>query len=220
MSRRLAPDQRREAIVDAALTVARRHGLGATTVRDVAVEMGTSSGLIHHYFESMDDVLAAAFERAAGEDLAVAERALADAADPVAAIRAFFGTYAPTDADPVFNLWLDAWSEAPRRPAVQAVSRRLNLGWQDALRRTIVDGVERGMFRCADPAAAAWRLLSLVDGLELQVVAHGTTVRREDVQAWTLAAAERELGLRAGVLTRPRDGPSTARGRAAAERRR
>ena len=70
------------------------------------------------------------------------------------------------------------------------------------------------------PPAAAWRLLSLVDGLELQVVAHGTTVRRDDVQAWTLAAAERELGLRAGVLTRPGDAPSTARGRAAAERRR
>ena len=49
--------------------VARRKGLAATTVRDVASEMGTSSGLIHHYFETMDDVLAAAFERVAGEDL-------------------------------------------------------------------------------------------------------------------------------------------------------
>jgi AcrR family transcriptional regulator len=216
VSRRLAPGVRREAIVDAALAVARRQGLGATRVRDVAAEMGTSSGLIHHYFGSMDDVLAAAFERAAGEDLAMAERAVAAAGDPAAAVRAFFGTYAPTDADPVFSLWLDAWSEAPRRPAVQAVSRRLNLGWQDALRRTIVDGVELGIFRCEDPAGAAWRLLSLVDGLELQVVAHGTTVRREDVQAWTLAAAERELGLRDGALTGVE---RRARGRVAADRR-
>jgi AcrR family transcriptional regulator len=216
VSRRLAPGVRREAIVDAALAVARRQGLGATRVRDVAAEMGTSSGLIHHYFGSMDDVLAAAFERAAGEDLAMAERAVAAAGDPAAAVRAFFGTYAPTDADPVFSLWLDAWSEAPRRPAVQAVSRRLNLGWQDALRRTIVDGVERGIFGCEDPAGAAWRLLSLVDGLELQVVAHGTTVRREDVQAWTLAAAERELGLRDGALTGVE---RRARGRVAADRR-
>jgi hypothetical protein len=96
------------------------------------------------------------------------------------------------------------------------VSRRLNLGWQDALRRTIVDGVEGGIFRCEDPAGAAWRLLSLVDGLELQVVAHGTTVRREDVQAWTLAAAERELGLRDGALTGVE---RRARGRVAADRR-
>ena len=56
-------------IVDAALAVASRKGLASTTVRDVAAEMGTSSGLIHHYFDSMDEVLAAAFERVAREDL-------------------------------------------------------------------------------------------------------------------------------------------------------
>ena len=63
---RLSPDERRQAIIEATLAVAQRQGLGATTVRDVAHEMGTSSGLIHHYFASMDDVLAAAFEHAAG----------------------------------------------------------------------------------------------------------------------------------------------------------
>jgi hypothetical protein len=36
--------------------------------------------------------------------------------------------------------------------------------------------------------------------LALQVVAHGTTVTRADVVAWSTAAAERELGLGAGTL--------------------
>jgi AcrR family transcriptional regulator len=62
---RLSPSDRRDAIVAAALEVARRKGLAATTVRDVAAEMDTSSGLIHHYFESMDEVLALAFARVA-----------------------------------------------------------------------------------------------------------------------------------------------------------
>ena len=105
-------------------------GLGATTVRDVAAEMGTSSGLVHHYFASMDEVLVTAFEQVAGADLAVAETAVAETHDPVAALLAFFGTYAPSDADRAFQLWLDAWSEAPRRPALRAVSRRLNEAWQ------------------------------------------------------------------------------------------
>lgn len=72
----MTPEERREAIVDAALAVAVRKGLGATTVRDVSAEMGTSSGLIHHYFDSMDDVLATAFDRAAGQDLAAVEDAM------------------------------------------------------------------------------------------------------------------------------------------------
>ena len=54
----------------AALEVAVAKGLASTTVRDVAAAMGTSSGLIHHYFHSMDDVLAAAFEQVARQDLA------------------------------------------------------------------------------------------------------------------------------------------------------
>ena len=93
----------------------------------------------------------------------------------------FLRTYTPADKDWSFQLWLDAWAEAARRPALQATSRRLNLAWQGSLERTIRAGVADGSFRCADPSGAAWRILSLLDGLALQVVAHGTTISRTDV---------------------------------------
>jgi AcrR family transcriptional regulator len=197
---RLSPADRRDAIIDAALEVARQKGLARTTVRDVAAEMGTSSGLIHHYFESMDEVLAAAFARVAQADLERSAAEMAAAPTPIAALAAFFGTYAPADADWAFQLWLDAWAEAARRPALQATSRRLNLAWQGLLEGTIRAGQETGAFLTADPAAAAWRILSLVDGLALQVVAHGTTIGRGDVERWAASAAELELGLRPGSL--------------------
>lgn len=198
--KRMTPDQRREAIVAAALVVAVRKGLASTTVRDVAAEMGTSSGLIHHYFDSMDDVLAAAFERVARNDLALSAGAMGEASTPAEALRVFFRTYTPADKDWAFQLWLDAWAEAARRPAVQATSRRLNLEWQALLERTIVGGVEARAFSCPDPAGAAWRILSLLDGLALQVVAHGTTITRDEVVAWATGAAEGELGLARGTL--------------------
>jgi AcrR family transcriptional regulator len=197
---RMAPDDRRQAIVTAALDVAVRKGLASTTVRDVAAAMGTSSGLIHHYFDSMDDVLAAAFEQVAQQDLRLSERSMAEASDPVEALRVFFRTYTPADKDWAFQLWLDAWAEAARRPAIQATSRRLNLEWQGLLERTIRVGVAARAFRCSDPAGAAWRILSLLDGLALQVVAHGTTISRADVVAWATGAAEAELGLAPGSL--------------------
>ena len=196
----MAPADRREAIVAATVDVARRKGLASTTVRDVATAMGTSSGLIHHYFGSMDDVLAAAFEVVARQDLEVSAVSMGGVASPVEALRIFFRTYTPADKDWAFQLWLDAWAEAARRPAVQATSRRLNLEWQALLEQTIRAGVAAGVFRCLDPAGAAWRILSLLDGLALQVVAHGTTITRRDVVAWSTAAAERELDLAAGVL--------------------
>ena len=197
----MTPDQRRDAIVDAALAVALEKGLASTTVRDVAATMGTSSGLIHHYFASMDEVLAAAFERVASQDLALTEAAMMAAPGPRDAIVEFLRTYTPADKDWSFQVWLDAWAEAARRPALQATSRRLNLAWQGLLERTIVAGVRSGVFRCPDPPGAAWRILSLLDGLALQVVAHGTTVSRDDVHDWTAAAAEGELGLASGALS-------------------
>lgn len=197
---RLSPAQRRAAIVEAALAVAVRKGLASTTVRDVAAEMGTSSGLIHHYFDSMDDVLAAVFEQVAARDLELSRAALAASRDPIDALASFIRTYAPVDRDWAFQLWLDAWAEAARRPPLQATSRRLNLAWQALLEEAIRAGVAAGRFRCPDPGGAAWRILSLLDGLALQVVAHPAVIARSEVETWGAAAAERELGLPSGAL--------------------
>ena len=204
----MAPDARRDAIVAAALDVAVVKGLASTTVRDVAARMGTSSGLIHHYFASMDEVLAAAFERVATQDLGLSERLMAEAPSAVQALRVFFRTYTPADKDWAFQLWLDAWAEAARRPAVQATSRRLNLEWQALLERTIESGVaSRGRSGAPDPAGAAWRILSLLDGLALQVVAHGTTISRADVVAWVDCRGGARIGAgrgRASAVAEPR----------------
>lgn len=192
---RLSPDERRQAIVEATLAVARRQGLGATTVRDVAAEMGTSSGLVHHYFASMDEVLAAAFEHAASGDLGKARAAIAAAGDAEAQLDAFIESYAPAQGDWTMQLWLDAWAEAARRPALQAVSRRLNREWQALVREVIEGGLSAGAFTADDPEASAWRLLSVLDGLTLQVVAHDALITRHEVVAWARTAAARELGL-------------------------
>jgi AcrR family transcriptional regulator len=162
--------------------------------------MGSSSGLIHHYFETMDDVIAAAFERVAGQDLVETEALLRDAGDPTGVVRGFLSSYAPVGEDWAFQLWLDAWAEAARRPALREVSSRLNLAWAAMLERAIRAGVADGEFRSDDPAGAAWRILSVVDGLALQVVAHQTIVDRSDMLAWASLAAERELGLKPGTL--------------------
>ncbi len=196
----MSPTQRREAIVGAALQVMLRNGMAATTVRDVADEMGSSSGLVHHYFASMDELLAAAFERAATIDLDSTAASMRGSADPVEQMRSFFATYIRAEQDWAFQLWLDAWAEASRRPAVRATSQRLNVAWQRLLADVIEAGVRTADFVCADPAGAAWRILSLLDGLALQTVAHRVDLDRGAVLRWSVAHAETELGLEPGTL--------------------
>jgi AcrR family transcriptional regulator len=195
----MSPDDRRTAIVDAALVVMQRRGISATTVRDVAAEMGTSSGLVHHYYASMDDLLADAFERAAGDDLAATRTALTGT-DPVARLGEFLASYSRGD-EPTMQLWLDAWADAVRRPALQQTSRRLNEEWHALLVDLIEGGVADGSMTCDDPNASAWRLLSMLDGLALQEVAHRGAISPADADVWACRAAELELGLDRGRLT-------------------
>jgi AcrR family transcriptional regulator len=197
---RMPPAERRNAIVDAAVSVMLDKGMAATTVRDAAEAMGTSSGLIHHYFASMDDLLAAAFDRAAGLDLRVTSDAMAQARGTMERLATFFATYARADQDWAFQLWLDAWSEASRRPAVRTTSRRLNVAWQRLLAETICEGVAAGTLTCGDPDGSAWRILSLLDGLALQAVAHPASIDRRAVTVWSVAYAEAELGLVSGSI--------------------
>ncbi len=57
-----------------------------------------------------------------------------------------------------------------------------------------------GDFVCDDPDGAAWRILSLLDGLALQTVAHRVDLDRGAVLRWSVAHAESELGLKKGSL--------------------
>lgn len=196
----MEPAERRKRIVDATLAVLLRKGLAATTVRDVAGEMGTSPGLVHHYFASMDELLATAFETAALGGFEHTRAAVSAVEDPIGRLRAFFASYTRAEQDWAFQLWLDAWAEAARRPVLRATSRRLNVAWQQLLVELIESGTESGAFTCDDPGGAGWRILSLLDGLALQTVAHKVALDRVSVVAWSMAHAEHELGLPRGAL--------------------
>jgi AcrR family transcriptional regulator len=202
----MQPEDRRAAIVAAGVAVAQSKGLASMTARDVAAHMGTSSGLIHHYFDSMDDVLAEVFEQVAEEDLQRTMNEVGAATDPRSRLAAFFRSYAPEDGDSAYQLWLDAWAEAARRPALRTTSVALNRAWQQALAGLIDDAAEPGSAGAADPDGSAWRILSFLDGMALQVVAHRANIDRRTAIEWARKHTELELGLEPGslALSRPR----------------
>lgn len=199
---RMTPQDRRAAIVAAARAVAERKGLGGTTVRDVADEMGTSSGLIHHYFESMDDLTATVFEEVAESDLRRTIELMDAEDDPGARLATCLAAFSDPDNDEVHQLWLDAWSEAGRNPVMRSSSRRLNLEWQALFASTIQEGLDVGLYPSddVDVEALAWKALSLLDGFSLQLIAHPTVLDRGQVGTWATELVERNLGVVPGSL--------------------
>jgi AcrR family transcriptional regulator len=62
---RVSSQQRREQLIEAALVVAKRDGVGAVSTRTVAAEAGATPGIVHYVFASMDDLLRAMIARMA-----------------------------------------------------------------------------------------------------------------------------------------------------------
>ena len=199
--KRMNPETRREAIIDAAYGVALRKGLAATTVRNVAKEMGTSSGLIHHYFDSMDELLTTVFERVAEADLVATKSEMERSETPTTKLASYFAAFVDPRNDEVHQLWLDAWSEAGRNETLRRTSRALNLEWQRLLSDVIRAGIEAGEFAQVDPEEVSWKALSLLDGLSLQLIAHPTVLERGLAARWAANSMELDLGLPQGSLS-------------------
>jgi len=189
---RKPPADRRDELLRAAVGVLAQRGFSAVTLRDVAAEAGVAHGLLRHYFSTRGELLAAAFDLAAAEDL-----------DHLPDHRSTPATHllqrcAPP-ADQHYLLWIDAWSEAPRSPELAVILRRHHSSCERAARAAIAAGAADGTWTCADPAGAATTFEAQLDGLAVQLYAL-RRVSRRDYRRLATAAAEALLGLAPGGL--------------------
>lgn len=190
----MSASDRREALIAAAVRAIRSNGMLESSTRTVSAEAGVSTGLMHHYFDSYDDLMAAAFERVAAEDLQRARDLVEALATPTQRLDAIVSEFQPARDAWQFQWWMDAWSSSARHPAVRDIAAKLNSGWQGLLEQILREGTETGEFVCADPLASEWRLLALLDGLTIQVVAQTDGPGREDVERWSHHMARVETG--------------------------
>lgn len=190
----MSKDARRAALIEACVAVARRNGLASTSGRDVAAESGTSIGLLHHYFGSVDALVATAFEQVELADLEEARGAVRAAGSPGRQLAALVEFFAPAADDWRYKWWIDAWSLAPERPLLQETARRLNLQWRDLIREILYAGVVDGAFTSPDLDATAWRILVMLDGFHLHASTDQLDAPVDDLRRWTVQALASEVG--------------------------
>ena len=164
-------EERRRAILDAALRVISRAGVGATTHRAVAAEAEVPLGTVTYHFGSIDNLLESALRwfveqettrlRAVAEGLAAAPRA---APDEIAdAIVGELATEPRGSALPQFERYL----EAARRPSLQPAAQECLAAYGAV--------AEAALRAAGSPRAQEGALLfvAMVDGLALHQMATG-----------------------------------------------
>ncbi len=191
---------RREEILAAAEAEVTKRGFARTRVGDVAEALGVSTALLFYHFGTKEKLFAEALEHAVTRDLERLDAAVAKASDPVDGVRRILALYSPQGNANGWTVWVDAWSESLREPEMRAMSRRLDVRWKDVLADQIMRGNDQGLFRCADPEGAAWRLSALLDGLAVQVMVH-RSITKKQLSKWVRGSAAHELGVEPALLS-------------------
>jgi TetR/AcrR family transcriptional regulator, transcriptional repressor of bet genes len=183
-------DVRRQALVAAAETVLAREGVGGTSVRAICAEAGVSPGLLRHYFEGVDDLIAAAYE-AVSQRIDGALDAALEAAGPTPRERllAYLGaSFAPPVLDPrLLAAWIGFWSLVKTKPRIAAIHAASYADFRARLERLLSEA------DVAETRLAAIALTATVDGLWLELCLDPATFSPQEARAIVTRALENWL---------------------------
>lgn len=163
--------ERRERVLEAALSVIAERGLASTRMADISERAGMSPGHVLYYFRTKDRVLMESLRHV--EDRMHDEAELELAAIPAGPerLRRLLELNLPDGpADPTWTLWLEAWSIAPHDEAIRELVAELEDRWVRLLGDVLRSGVEAGSFACDDVEGAVTQLYAAINGLAVQVV--------------------------------------------------
>ena len=198
---RKSPAERAAEIADAAHELALEQGLSAVTLRAVAARIDVAPALVAHYEPDMQALIASTFASIVAAELAEVDALVAGLPTPRERLAAMLATLLDGSRDDVTVIWVEAWAMGRRNEALAASVRDEMDAWQAMIRGVVEAGVASGDFETDDPAAAAWQLLGMIDGLNAQaLVRWGDAADRGSLISH---AVEGMLGLERGALAPP-----------------
>ena len=170
-------------------------------LRDARVSTGT----VHYYFATKDEVLIAALTWASGRLFArVEERPGDDAAAPRLARLLAVSVPYPGPARDEYVLWIELWLRVLHQPGLRARCEAISEQWRGYFHAAVRHGAERGEFvPVAEPAEVAERLVAFVDGVGFETALGYRWTSPERTHDRIVAFAAEQLGVAPATLTDP-----------------
>lgn len=192
-AKRESADFRRQSLIEAAAECLADKGVAGTSVRTICARAGVSPGLLRHYFEGIDDLIAATYRDVTEQ----VSRSLAEAEeeagpDPRQRLIAFVtASFRPPIANPkLLATWLAFWSLVNTRPAIAAIHGETYRGYREGLERLLAScGLD-----AAEGQRAAIALTALVDGLWLELSLDPSTFTPAEASAIAVRWVDNWLG--------------------------
>jgi AcrR family transcriptional regulator len=166
--------EREEAILAAACRVIAQSGAPGLRMSEVAREAGVSSALLHYYFATRQELLARAFAfadtRVDAHVMALVEEGGNARERLETLLAAYLSPEAVVTEDWV--VWSELWRSARFDETLRTMLRDGDQEWLAQVAGLVREGIADGSIDGAvDPDDSAVRLISLVDGLGIRVLA-------------------------------------------------
>ncbi|WP_125609896.1 TetR/AcrR family transcriptional regulator [Specibacter cremeus] len=185
MARPSAVAQRRREILEATCEVVAERGFRDLRIADVAKVAGYSTGTVHYYFDSKEDLLKDAFRFQYDQSLGRRDGHFEEDDDPVARLRKLADGYLPISAAAVrsWRVWLEFWVSAVGDRSLGEVNEVYYGDWRQTVIETTKAGIDLGLIAVGDPVAFADAFVGMLDGLAIQVLIGSKHMTVERMQA-------------------------------------
>lgn len=194
---------RRPQLISAAIEVIAERGLAATRIADVAARAGTSSAAVLYWFESKDELLAAALTEEDDRFYADVTSRIATGLTPPEQLALLIEASAQGGE---WTLWMESWSRAMRDPDAARTRELQDRRWREVIAGVVRAGQRSGDFsEAVEPAEVAAALAALMDGLAIQLSLGDPEMPPRRMVAIARAVASEQLGCE---LSRLRPAPA------------
>ena len=174
---RESADTRRDALITACAASLAKNGVQGTSVRVICTEAGVSPGLLRHYYDGIDALIAATYRWTGGRvQTALADAVAAAPQTPRDRLLAYLtASFVPPIADPeLLATWLAFWALTKTDPLIAALHGEIYRDYRADL-EMLLAACQPG-----DHRLTAIALTALVDGLWLELSLGDAPFSREE----------------------------------------
>lgn len=172
MARPSAVAERRHEILEATCVVVAERGFRDLRIADVAKRAGYSTGTVHYYFDSKEELLKEAFRFQYEQSVGRREGYFQEDDDPVTRLRKLCDGYLPTSTQTIqsWRVWLELWVSALANQSLGEINDIYYGDWRQTVLEAAIAGKAQGLITIQDPVAFADAFVGMLDGLAIQVL--------------------------------------------------
>ena len=163
---RESADARRADLIEATAAVLAEQGLAGTNVRAICAKAGVSPGLLRHYFDGIDDLVAATYQATSDRmDTIFAAAVEGAGSDPRERLTAYLtASFRPPVTDPeLLGAWTAFWALSRNNARIAEIHAESYAGYRARLGELLTACSVR------DAERLAIMLTAMVDGLWLEL---------------------------------------------------